>query len=52
MTWLLVLTLIVACMLTLEGVGAERNFSRTLEPLEPREWEQAVLDALRPGGGR
>ena len=52
MAWLMVLTLIVAAMITLEGIGAERRFTRSLDPLEPREWEQALLDELLLGRPR
>jgi hypothetical protein len=52
MAWLLVLALLITAMLAAEGIGAERRFSRSLEPPEPREWEQEVLDALLHGGAR
>ncbi len=51
MAWLMVLTLIVTSMLAVEGIGAERNFSRSLDPLEPPEWE-ALLDELLLGRPR
>lgn len=52
MSWLLVLTIIVTVMLAIEGIGAERNFRRSVEPPAPRGWEQAVLDALLLGRPR
>jgi hypothetical protein len=52
MAWLLVLTILITAMLALEGIGAERNFSRSLDPLEPREWEQKVRDQLQLGRSR
>lgn len=43
------LTVVITAMTVLEGIGAERNYSRSLDPHEPREpqeWEQALLDEL------
>jgi hypothetical protein len=39
-------------MIALEGIGAEWNFRRSLEPNEPREWEQKLLDELLLGRSR
>ena len=49
MTWLLALATLIAAMLALGGIFAERNFSRSLDPLEPRDWHAALPDALRAG---
>ena len=40
------LTVVITAMTVLEGIGAERNYSRSLDPIEPREWGQALLDEL------
>jgi hypothetical protein len=52
MAWLLVLGLLVTAMLAAEGIGAERRFSRSLQPPEPPAWEQQVQDALRHSRSR
>ncbi|HEY7809299.1 MAG TPA: hypothetical protein VIA98_02845 [Allosphingosinicella sp.] len=52
MAWLLVLTILITAMLAIEGIGAERRFSRSLPPPEPREWEQKLLDQLNLGRAR
>ena len=52
MAWIGVLTLLVTAMITLEGLGAERSFRRSLDTPEPREWEQALLDELLLGRPR
>ena len=52
MAWISVLIIIVVAMITLESLGAERNFRRSLEPREPREWEEALLDELLFGRPR
>ena len=46
MAWLMVLTAIMVAMLAIEGIWAERNFSRSLQPLEPRGWDPALVDEL------
>jgi hypothetical protein len=43
------LILLIAAMMAAEGIGAERNLSRSLERRKPRGWEQAVLDQLFRG---
>jgi hypothetical protein len=52
MAWIAVLIILVTVMITLEVIGAERNFRRSLDPREPREWEQALLDELLFGRPR
>jgi hypothetical protein len=52
MAWIGMLVLLVVAMIALEGLGAERSFRRSLDPLEPREWEQRVLDELLLGRSR
>ncbi len=52
MAWISVLTILVTAMIALEGIGAERNFRRSQDPREPREWEQALLDELLLGRPR
>ena len=47
MAWLLALTLLIIAMLALEGICAERNFSRSLHPVEPRDWHAALPEELR-----
>jgi hypothetical protein len=52
MAWISVLIVLVSGMIALEGLGAERNFRRSIEPREPREWENALLDELLFGRPR
>ena len=52
MAWISVLTILITAMIALEGIGAERNFRRSIDPHEPREWEQALLDELLLGRAR
>ena len=52
MAWISVLIVLVSAMIALEGLGAERNFRRSIEPREPREWESALLDELLFGRPR
>jgi hypothetical protein len=52
MAWISVLILLVIAMITLESLGAERNFRRSQSPREQREWEQALLDELLLGRAR
>lgn len=52
MAWISVLTVLVTAMIALEGIGAERNFRRSIEPSQPREWEAALLDELMHGPAR
>jgi hypothetical protein len=52
MAWLLALIILITAMLAIEGIGAERNFSRSLDPIKPREWEQKLLDELQLGRSR
>jgi hypothetical protein len=47
MAWFLALTLLIASMVTLEGLCAERNFSRRPDPLELRDWHAALPEELR-----
>ena len=55
MAWIALLALLVTAMLTLEAIGAERNFRRRgdspepAEPARPRDWskhEGLMLDRI------
>ncbi len=52
MAWISVLISLISAMIALEGIGAEWNFRRSIEPREPREWEDALLDELLLGRAR
>ena len=52
MAWISVLIILIAAMIALEGIGAERNFRRSLDPREPREWEEKLLEELLAGRPR
>ncbi|HEY0149595.1 MAG TPA: hypothetical protein VGB70_11415 [Allosphingosinicella sp.] len=47
MPWIMMLTLLATAMLAIESIGAERRFSRSVDPHEPREWEQALFEQLK-----
>jgi hypothetical protein len=46
MAWITALALLVVAMLAVEGMGAERRFSRSRDEAEPRGWDAALIDAM------
>jgi len=46
LAWIMGLGLLIVAMLAVEGMCAERNFSRSREAAEPRGWDAALIDAM------